>query len=100
MTSPQHHRIGGPTIQGRILTSPNHPYGQQNMVQNQQMLVNQQQSRFVRPMMQGADRNRIMMQQADWNNYSRRPPSAGGITVQQQHQQQQQAAYLQQVIMR
>lgn len=72
MTSPQHHRIGGPAIQGRILTSPNHPYGQQNMVQNQQMMVNQQQSRFVRPMMQGADRNRIMMQQQQMQQQQQR----------------------------
>lgn len=49
MTSPQHHRIGGPPIQGRILTSPSHAYAQQNIVQTQ-MIVNQH--RFVRPQQQ------------------------------------------------
>lgn len=51
MTSPQHHRIGGPPIQGgRILTSPinSHAYAQQNIVQTQ--IVNQH--RFVRPQQQ------------------------------------------------
>lgn len=49
MTSPQHHRIGGPPMQGRILTSPSHTYAQQNIVQTQ-MIVNQH--RFVRPQQQ------------------------------------------------
>lgn len=49
MTSPQHHRIGGPPMQGRILTSPSHAYAQQNIVQTQ-MIVNPH--RFVRPQQQ------------------------------------------------
>lgn len=49
MTSPQHHRIAGPPMQGRILTSPSHTYAQQNIVQTQ-MIVNQH--RFVRPQQQ------------------------------------------------
>lgn len=48
MTSPQHHRMGGPPMQGRILTSPSHSYAQ-NIVQTQ-MIVNQH--RFVRPQQQ------------------------------------------------
>lgn len=50
MTSPQHHRIGGQQMQaGRILTSPSHSYGQQNIGQTQ-MIVNQH--RFIRPQQQ------------------------------------------------
>lgn len=84
MTSPQHHRVGGPNVMtaNRMVTSPGNPYAQQNIVQTQMManMVNPQQTRFVRPSPAINEQRRMVIQQNQM----------------QQHQQIQQQTIMQQ----